>query len=227
MKNHNLGCKILMIIGILLFLIGINFVLFSDTKLFSIINNFMEPTFIGKEIISSATKKYIAFLWKYIGLLHCIWGIFLFSVVKYALMKKEKWAWISVLMTVTGIYITYFNKTGLYEPFRKIFDPVFWQSGEISEGTSNFKGFIYSFSGTFLMLWGINSFFIVKYAFKPENKWAWNSLLITTLVWFLTMVNYSFYYKFYVNAIGDIIYFVILMFPLLFTRRYFLSINST
>jgi hypothetical protein len=132
---------------------------------------------------------------------------------------------ISLMLIAMGIFIVFFKDTRIFWLFAGFIDPVFWSNEIITENTIRFKSFIYSFSGTYVLLWGINLFFISKFAFRPENKWAWYNILITALVWFLIMFPFSLYYGVAVNAIGDSIFFIMILLPLIFTRKEFLKTN--
>jgi hypothetical protein len=128
---------------------------------------------------------------------------------------------ISYTLIAMGIYIVFLKNTFLFLPINQAIDSVFWTNELISEGTKDFKTFIYTFSGVYVLLWGVNLFFIMKYAFKPGNKWAWVSVLTTVLIWFFIMFPFSIIYKVYLNAFTDLLYFVILILPLIFTRKHF------
>ncbi len=112
-----------------------------------------------------------------------------------------------------GIYIVFFKNSPAFTLFDNLIDPVFWTNETITEGTRNFKGFIYSFSGTYVLLWGINFLFLSKYALSPGNRWAWNCLALSTLLWFIIMVPFSWYYKVYYNVFGDILFFILISVP--------------
>jgi hypothetical protein len=122
-----------------------------------------------------------------------------------------------------GIYVAFFKNTLLFSPFGNLIDPVFWMNESITEGTRNFKGFIYSFSGTYVLLWGINFLFLSKYALIPGNKWAWNCLALSTIIWFTIMVPFSLFYKVYYNVIGDTLFFILITIPMLKIRKYIFS----
>jgi hypothetical protein len=130
---------------------------------------------------------------------------------------------ISLSLIAMGVYISLFNNTPIFALFGNLIDPVFWPKNMITEGTRNFKGFIYSFSGVYVLLWGINFFFISKYALVRGNKWAWKCLVLSTIVWFTIMVPFSFYYKVYYNAFGDILFFIIIAIPLINIKKYIYS----
>jgi hypothetical protein len=109
---HNIGCKLLMINGFLLMLLGFYAVFFNNTPFFYIINWLMDPLFWGNEPLSKGTVNFKIFTWDLLGMFHIIWGVNLFFIVKYGLMtKKEVWAWrCIVIQVVTWLFvIAYFT----------------------------------------------------------------------------------------------------------------------
>ncbi len=130
---------------------------------------------------------------------------------------------IGISLIFMGVYITILNTTSLFSLFGNLIDPVFWPDGITSDGTQQFKGFIYTFSGVYVLLWGINFLFISKYALVQGNKWAWNSLALSTAIWFVIMEPFSIYYKVYYNAIGDVIFLILILIPLLKIRKHIFS----
>jgi hypothetical protein len=109
---HKIGCNILLFTGISFIVIGIYAVLFNNTSLFFIINRIMDPNFWGNEILSKGTLNFKIYTWDFLGMFHIIWGVNLFYIVKYGLMKKkEKWAWrcIVIQMIVWLFVVVYFT----------------------------------------------------------------------------------------------------------------------
>jgi len=100
-QMYKTGCKILMMNSILFIIIGIYGVLFNNTPLFSGIDRLMDPNFWGNEILSKGTINFKIFTWDYLGMFHIIWGINIWFVVRYGLVKKkEAWAWKSIFISV-------------------------------------------------------------------------------------------------------------------------------
>jgi hypothetical protein len=139
---------------------------------------------------------------------------------------KKYLYFISFLLIAMGIFVAFFKDTNIYKLFSQYIDPVFWPDNVIPKNTMHFKSFIYSFSGTYVLLWGINLLFISRFAFKPDNKWAWYSIFITSLVWICIMFPFSLYYGVMVNVYGDIIFFIMIILPLIFTRKYFFKMKN-
>jgi hypothetical protein len=127
---------------------------------------------------------------------------------------------IGISLIAMGLYVALFNSTPAFMLFGNLIDQIFWQDNTIIDGTRNFKGFMYSFSGTYVLLWGVNFLFISKYALIQGNKWAWMCLAISTIVWFTIMVPFSIYYRVYSNAIGDIIFFILIAIPIIKIKKY-------
>jgi hypothetical protein len=134
--------------------------------------------------------------------------------------------WKKYLMTIglaliaMGVYVAILNNTPVFALFGNLINPVFWSDNMTTHGTQNFKGFIYSFSGTYVLIWGINFFFISKYALVKGNEWAWNCLALSTILWFVIMEPFSIYYKVYYNAIGDIVFFILIAIPMIKIRKH-------
>jgi hypothetical protein len=127
---------------------------------------------------------------------------------------------IGLSLIAMGAYVAFLNNTSVFALFGNLINPVFWADGMTTEGTRNFKGFIYSFSGVYVLLWGINFLFISKYALVRGNKWAWNCLALSTIIWFTIMEPFSIYYKVYYNAIGDVIFFILIAIPMIKIRKH-------
>jgi hypothetical protein len=138
---------------------------------------------------------------------------------KIIYLKKYLMA-IGISLIIMGIYVAIFNNTPIFALFTNLIDPVFWPDNVMTDGTKKFKGFIYSFSGTYVLLWGVNFFFVSKYALVRGNKWAWNCLALSTITWFVIMEPFSIIYKVYSNAIGDFMFFIIIMIPLIKLKKY-------
>src|SRR5512133_230779 len=127
---------------------------------------------------------------------------------------------IGLALIAMGAYVALLNNTPVFALFGNLIDPVFWPDNMTTEGTHNFKGFIYSFSGVYVLLWGINFLFISKYALVRGNKWAWNCLALSTIIWFAIMEPFSIYYKVYYNAIGDVVFVILIAIPMIKIRKY-------
>ncbi len=101
------------------------------------------------------------------------------------------------------------------------FDPVFWPENQIIEGALQYKSWISGVLGSVIASWGMLIVFIAYYAFKMREKWVWNAIAISVLLWFVVDMACSLYYDVTVNAIFNLFTFFLFAVPLLFTRKYF------
>jgi hypothetical protein len=129
---------------------------------------------------------------------------------------------VSFSLILAGIYTSFFKSTSLDAPFRLFIDSVFWKDGSTASGTTPFGAFVYSVWGAAIVMWGTQLFFILKFAFKKKEPWAWWAILISTLLWFLIAAGFSLYYGATLNALGDLVYMLLLVLPLFMTRRQFI-----
>ena len=84
-----------------------------------------------------------------------------------------------------------------------------------------FKAFIYGVLGASMAGWGMLFAFIVYYPFRQKEKWAWNALLAGFTLWFPFGLYVSFRAGVYANIVGVVVFFVLVMVPLFFTRKDF------
>lgn len=100
MKKYEIGCKLLIITSFLFIAIGIYGVIFNNTSFFYIINWIMDTNW-ESDTISKSIFNFKIFAWDFMGMFHIIWGINIYYVVKFGLIKrKESWAWRCILISV-------------------------------------------------------------------------------------------------------------------------------
>ena len=105
--------------------------------------------------------------------------------------------------------------------FDGLINPVFWENGAIPHDANAFKAFIYGVLGAAMVGWGILFAFIVYYPFRQKEMLAWNCLLAGFAIWFPFGLYVSIRGGVYANVVGDIIFFVLVLVPLFFTRKEF------
>ena len=102
---YKAGCRILTFTGILLIVIGAYAVLFNNSPWFSPINKLMDPNFWENETLSQGTLNFKIFTWDFLGMLHIIWGVNLFYVVRYGLEKRKAWAWKCIMVSALTLLL--------------------------------------------------------------------------------------------------------------------------
>lgn len=139
-------------------------------------------------------------------------------------MKKfnfyVKWLYIlSITIIVFGIALAVFKNSLLSPLINDVLGSAFWTTQIADEGTIKFKNLTWSLFGAMMTCWGFLLFGIVNNSFRKQEKWAWNSILISSLGWFAIDELFSIYYQVWVNAIGNIPLFIAIIFPLIMTKR--------
>jgi hypothetical protein len=133
---------------------------------------------------------------------------------------------VSYSLIGAGVYTTFFKSSPLYWPFQTFIDSVFWKDGSVISGTMPFGAFVYSVWGAAIVVWGTLLFFICRFAFKEKETWAWWAILVSTLLWYSIAAGFSVYYGAFLNAIGDTVYLLLLVVPLVMTRTTMLRPRS-
>jgi hypothetical protein len=97
---------------------------------------------------------------------------------------------------------------------------VFWDNG-IPEDTQGFYTFILGLYCSVLLVFGLFVIFIARNAFAEKKTWAWNALATCYIAWYIADTFYSLYSGVYSNAVSNTVLFILIMLPLLATRKEF------
>lgn len=138
-----------------------------------------------------------------------------------------KWLiYMSCIIIFLGLFIAFLKSTPLFIIFNGPIDPVFWGDKTQDSGTIAFKNFVYSLLGATMAAWGIQLLFILKNAFVKKEKWAWLSVLTSVVTMFIIDEGFSIYYKVYFNALFNIVFYSLVLFPVFMTRSAFCGNES-
>jgi len=137
----------------------------------------------------------------------------------------QRWLFaVGLGIALFGLAMAFFNGTGF---FRWLFDdqinPVFWGAEALPVGTEAFRSWIYGVLGATIAGWGCTIVFIARHPFKNREKWAWDAVLVGVLVWFVVDTSLSWYFAVYFNALFNAVLFILVMFPLAFSRKHFVN----
>jgi len=130
---------------------------------------------------------------------------------------------IIIAIVVFGGLMALFNTSLLAPLLGGIIDQVFWPSEKISEGTALFRHWIVSLLGAMMVAWGMALWGISRHAFAERKIWAWNTIMISTLGWFVIDESFSLSCRVWVNAIGNLPLFFALTGVLLVSRKYMVA----
>lgn len=136
----------------------------------------------------------------------------------------QRWLFgVGLLIILFGIMMALFSGTTLFQLFDSQVNPVFWGTEGLADNVRRFQQWIYGVLGATVAGWGILLTFIAHYPFKKKEKWSWDCLLVALLVWFLVDTAISLHFRVYFNAIFNTVLLILVVLPLVFTRRHFVQ----
>lgn len=132
---------------------------------------------------------------------------------------------VSIVMVLMGLFIALLNRSTVFNfVFNEQINPAFFSNNDLSSSTQLFQNWIYGVLGATIIGWGIFILFIAKYPFKEQQTWSWNCLATGITVWFVIDTAISAYFNVLFNVIFNAILLLLIIIPLLLTKKYF---NST
>lgn len=128
----------------------------------------------------------------------------------------------TIIISLFGFGMAFFNQTQLFEMlFNVRVDDSFWGPESHPKGVQQFQAWVYGVLGATMGGWGISLFFITRNAFKAKMKWAWQSILIALVSWYLVDTAISLYFNVYFNAFFNTIVLILILPPVIATNSYF------
>jgi len=126
----------------------------------------------------------------------------------------------SLLVVAFGLALALLQGSALIAPLNDQIDPIFWSS-PLAGTTQAFQRWIYGAWGATVAGWGALVFFVVHRAFQRCERWVWNALAASLLLWYFPDTCISLKYGVTFNVVLNTAFLLMLGIPLLFTRRYF------
>lgn len=129
---------------------------------------------------------------------------------------------VSFMTIIFGFILILLNQSSLFfSLFNSSINLTFWNIPIIENYTQLFQQWAYGTMGAILVGWGTSLTYISAYPFRNKEPWAWNCLMTSLLLWFITDSAVSLFFKVYINVALNSFLFLAYMIPLLFTRKYF------
>jgi hypothetical protein len=109
--------------------------------------------------------------------------------------------------------------------FNQYINPIFWDVTELPNNALKFQNWIYGVLGAVIAGWGTLIAFWAHYPFKSREKWAWNGLVLGTVIWYCADTAISVLHGVIFNVLFNTVILFLLAAPLVFTKKYFNKIN--
>jgi hypothetical protein len=98
--KHKTLTNWLLINSILIFAVGVYMTFFKDTTIY-VFKPLVETVFWPDAVVNNiGTQHFRSFIYSLCGVIMVVWGLLMFSVVKNAVAKNEKWAIDALLVSV-------------------------------------------------------------------------------------------------------------------------------
>lgn len=97
----------------------------------------------------------------------------------------------------------------------------FWKSGVVPLEAQEFYNWVFGVYAAMGTAWALFIVFVAYSPFKRKEKWSWYCLFSCISVWFVIDTAFSLSFGFNENAINNGLLYVLLMLPLIFTKREF------
>jgi zinc transporter ZupT len=114
--------KWLFVVGVVVSVFGVLMALLSGTPLFDLFNHQIDPAFWHANAVDTAAKQFQQWIYGVWGATLAGWGIILAYIARYPFIKKERWAWICLLV---GFLVWFVLDTSLSLIHEVYFNAVF------------------------------------------------------------------------------------------------------
>lgn len=136
----------------------------------------------------------------------------------------QRWLFVvSIIIAAAGVLMTLFSGSALFDLLNQQINPTFWGTASPGEHAAKFQQFVYGILGATMAGWAIIIAFIARYPFHNKEKWASDGLLVGMLVWYVLDTGLSAYHAVYVNAIANTAFLLLVLLPVVFTRKEFVN----
>ena len=131
---------------------------------------------------------------------------------------------VAALLIAFGLALAFFNQS---DPFDALFNDsinsTFWGSVEVEDRTVTYQRWVYGVLGATVAGWGTAAGLIAHYAFRRRERWAWNAIALSTVIWYVADTSISLGFGVWVNAAFNTAVLILVWLPLLATHKDFTS----
>ena len=130
--------------------------------------------------------------------------------------------WLVILGALITFYMgIFFTFSGWLNIDYSYINVEFWSSQAVPPIAAEFQSWMYGVYGAMATAFGLFTVFMASIPFKRKEPWSWYCLASCFSAWFVLDTLISIGFRFYANAVGNLIFFSLMMLPLIFTRHYF------
>ncbi|WP_373524436.1 hypothetical protein [Aquiflexum sp.] len=122
-------------------------------------------------------------------------------------------------MLIIGLLIAFAGNSFVFALHNDGTFEVFNQGEQLSSPILDLKNWLFGIIGATMVGFNVMAIFIIRFALKEKEIWAWNALFYGIIVWFIIDSGISFYYAAYFNLyLINIPALLTILIPLFFIR---------
>lgn len=129
--------------------------------------------------------------------------------------------WLFFFGIVSAMFGIVLMSPAMFNADIKYISSAFWESGVTPVEVKVFYNWVFGVYAAMEISWALFIVLVACYPFNRKEKWSWYCLFSCISVWFVIDTSFSLYYEFYVNAVNNSLFYVLLILPLIFTKKEF------
>ena len=125
-----------------------------------------------------------------------------------------------IMLLLFGLGFALLGTSSLFAPAVQPILAAFWPGGEIPANTGDFAFFAFGLAGALTAALGELGWFVARYGIAQRQRWAWNGLMASLLLWYVLDGAISIYVGAAINVVFNTVFLAILLIPLIALRAH-------
>lgn len=125
---------------------------------------------------------------------------------------------VSTLCIVFGAAMALFNHTDLFRVVNEKLEVIYFTETILTAEVASMQYWLVGLIGAVLAAWGVLVYFLILFPLKRKERWAWNSIVISLIIWFVFDSWASYKWGAEINLILNVVFMLQYAAPLLFLR---------
>jgi len=135
----------------------------------------------------------------------------------------QKWlTWANVVTLILGVLLAFAGNSFIFKPHNYYTQEIFFSGDAITGDMLQFKNWLFGIIGGTIAGFQLLIIFISENAFKNKEKWAYQAILYSLILWFVIDSSVSIYTGALYNVIIiNLVALFLIGLPLVMTRKVF------
>lgn len=125
----------------------------------------------------------------------------------------------AVVVTLFGVFMALFNHTNAFNFMTAFIEKAFYTDSEFALKVASLQNWLVGTLGATMAGWGLMMLYLIKHPIQNKEKWAWNAMLLSVIVWLTIDCLVSYHYKAYFNLVVNAIFYLQFFAPLMVIRK--------